>query len=238
MTCDLIIPALNEESNIDPLFDAIDAIPSGVVRNVIIADNGSTDNTPSLAKSRGAIVVHEQKRGYGAACLKAIEWIENQNDPPEIIAFLDADLSDDPAALPDLLAPIISGKAQIVLGSRTKLAEPGSLNTVQRFGGGLACLLISLTAGKRYSDLGPFRAASWQSFKQLKMVDQTWGWTVELQMKAALLKMDIVEIDVPYRCRAHGKSKISGTVRGIISAGTKIITTIIGIWLKRSDYRS
>ena len=233
MTCDIIIPALNEASNIDPLFDAIDAIPDGVVRNVIIADNGSKDKTPKLAKARGAIVVHESKRGYGAACLKAIAWIEDQNDPPEMIAFLDADLSDDPAALPDLLAPIISGKAQIVLGSRTKLAEPGSLNLVQRFGSWLACLLISLLSGKRYTDLGPFRACSWSTFKQLKMADQTWGWTVELQMKAALMKIPIVEVDVPYRCRAFGKSKISGTVRGVVSAGAKIITTIFVIWFKR-----
>ena len=200
---------------------------------MIIADNGSTDDTPSLAEARGAIVVHESKRGYGAACLKAIAWIEDQNDPPEMIAFLDADLSDDPAALPDLLAPIISGKAQIVLGSRTKLAEPGSLNLVQRFGSWLACLLISLTAKKRYTDLGPFRAASWKTFKQLNMVDQTWGWTVELQMKAALMKLAIVEVDVPYRCRAFGKSKISGTVRGVVTAGAKIITTIFVIWSKR-----
>ena len=233
MTCDLIIPALNEEANIDPLFDAIDAIPPGIVRNVIIADNGSTDNTPNLAEARGAIVVHESRRGYGSACLKAISWIEDQNDPPQIIAFLDADLSDDPTALPDLLSPIISGKAQIVLGSRTKLAEPGSLNTVQRFGGWLACTLISLTTGKRYTDLGPFRAANWLTFKKLNMVDQTWGWTVELQMKAALMKLEIIEVDVPYRCRAHGKSKISGTVRGVVRAGAKIITTIFVIWFKR-----
>jgi len=124
MSCDLIIPALNEAANIDPLFDAIDAIPPGVVRNVIIADNGSKDDTPKLAQARGAIVVHEPKRGYGAACLRAIAWIEDQEQPPDMIAFLDADLSDDPASLPDLLAPIISCKAQIVLGSRTKLAEP------------------------------------------------------------------------------------------------------------------
>ena len=233
MSCDLIIPALNEASNIGPLFDAIDAIPPGIVRNVIIADNGSKDETPRLAEARGAIVVHEPRRGYGAACLKAISWIEDQNDPPEMIAFLDADLSDDPAVLPDLLAPIISGKAQIVLGSRTKLAEPGALNFVQRFGGWLACTLISLTTGKRYTDLGPFRAANWLTFKKLNMVDQTWGWTVELQMKAALMKLEIIEVDVPYRCRAHGKSKISGTVRGVVRAGAKIITTIFVIWFKR-----
>ena len=229
MRCDLIIPALNEATNIDNLFDAIRSLPDGLVRHVILADNGSTDGTPEEALARGAVVVHESYRGYGAACLKAIEWIEQQEVPPDVIAFLDADLSDDPAVLPALLQPIGRNEADIVIGSRVKLAEPGALNAAQRWGGRLACTMIAILAGKRYTDLGPFRAVRWTTFQRLAMADRTWGWTVELQMKAALMKIPTIEIDVPYRRRAAGRSKISGTLRGLVAASTKIITTIITI---------
>lgn len=230
MRCDLIIPAVDEAANIDRLFDALEPLRGGVLRHVVLADNGSTDRTPEAAARRGAVVVREPKRGYGAACLKALKWIGDLDEPPEIVAFLDADLSDDPAALPAVLAPIEQGRAELVIGSRVKRAEPGALKLVQRFGNALACLLIRITTGKRYHDLGPLRAVRFDTLQRLEMADRTWGWTVEMQVKAALAGVPTVEVDVPYRRRAHGRSKISGTVRGVVAAGTRIIYTIIALW--------
>jgi glycosyltransferase involved in cell wall biosynthesis len=238
MIVDLIIPALNERENIDALFDALeevraDAGDSVTIRHIVLADNDSTDDTARAAEARGAIVVSEPQRGYGAACLKAIEWIGRQNEAPDVIAFLDADLSDDPGALPALLAPLARGEAEIVIGSRVRLAEPGALTVVQRFGNRLACALIALLTGRRYRDLGPFRAIRWSALQRLAMADRTWGWTVEMQMKAAMVEMPAAEVDVFYRKRREGRSKISGTVRGVIMAGSKIIITIVALRLQR-----
>lgn len=236
--CDVIIPALNEASNIDALFEALEPMRArGMIRHVVLADNGSTDDTPRLAEARGAKVVTEPARGYGGACLKAIEWLKSCDQTPQTIVFLDADLSDDPAALRDLLAPIARGEAEVTIGSRIKRAEPGALNIVQRFGNGLACFLMRVFSGRRYSDLGPFRAVSWETLLRLDMRDRTWGWTVELQMKAALLGIAVVEVDVPYRRRASGRSKVSGSFRGIVTAGMKIIMTIFVLWLQRKRLR-
>ena len=225
--CDLIIPAFNEASNAEPLFDALEPLRESLLRHVILADNGSTDATPDIAERRGAVVVRERQRGYGAACLKAIEWLAGLEAPPDIVAFLDADLSDDPEALAQVIKPIQEGRADLVIGSRVRLADPGALNVVQRFGNRLACFLMRLTTGRRYRDLGPMRAVRWSVLGRLAMTDRTWGWTVEMQAKAALAGVPTVEIDVPYRRRAHGRSKISGTVRGVVRAGAKIIVTIL-----------
>lgn len=236
LSCDLIIPAYNELENIEALFDELDSLSeAGVIRHIILTDNNSTDGTADAAKIRGAIVVHEPKRGYGAACLKALEWIKDQGQPNEggVIVFLDADLSDDASALPRLLAPIESGAADITIGCRVKHAEPGALNFVQRFGNSLACHLMWVLGGRHYHDLGPFRAIRSETLAKLNMADRTWGWTVEMQMKAALLDIAVTEVDVPYRCRRHGRSKISGTIRGVIGAGTKIITTIFALWWRK-----
>ena len=235
--CDLIIPALNERDNIDALFAALAPVRHHV-RHVILADNGSTDGTPDAAAAHGAVITTEPRRGYGSACLRALAWIDEQDAPPDAIAFLDADLSDDPAALPELLAPIRDGEADITIGSRVARAAPGALNLVQRFGNALACTMMWVLTGRRYSDLGPFRAVHPDALQRLQMKDPTWGWTVELQMKAAMLGLRVVELDVPYRQRHSGRSKISGTLRGIVTAGTKIIVTILAMRLAgapRSD---
>lgn len=240
VACDLIIPAFNEETNITALFDALDALRAshpGLVRHIVVADNDSADATPKLAAERGAVVVHEPQRGYGAACLKAMAWIDELTDPPDFVAYLDADLSDDPALLPNLLEPINSGEAEIVIGCRQRLAEPGALNHVQRFGNMLACSMMRLFSGRRYHDLGPFRVVKWATLTRLAMADRTWGWTVEMQMKAAILEIPVVEVDVPYRRRHSGKSKISGTVRGVIKAGAKIFSTIFALWWRRKRIR-
>ncbi len=237
MRCDLIIPALDEAANIELLFDALEPLRGGVLRHVVLADNGSTDETTDAAARRGAVVVREPKRGYGAACLKALQWIGDLDEPPEIVAFLDADLSDDPAALPDVLEPIEQGRAELVIGSRVKRAEPGALNIVQRFGNALACLLIRITTGRRYHDLGPLRAVRFDTLSRLDMADRSWGWTVEMQVKAALAGIPSVEVDVPYRRRAHGRSKISGTVGVVVADGTRIIYTIVVLWWRHRRRR-
>jgi len=203
-----------------------------------MADNGSTDGTPEAAAARGAVVVHEPRRGYGAACLKAMAWIAAQDEPPTVVAFLDADLADDPSALSRLLDPLDRGEAEITIGSRRRLAEPGALNAVQRFGNGLACAMMRLLTGRWYHDLGPFRAITWDALRRLAMADRTWGWTVEMQMKAAITGASVLEVDVPYRRRHSGRSKISGTLRGVVTAGAKIITTILTLWWRRRVIRN
>ena len=255
LTCDLVIPARNEQANIGPLFDALDALApekgvgslfpqakKGVgslfLRRIVLADNGSTDDTADAARQRGAAVVHEPRPGYGAACLRALQWIGQQDEPPDVVAFLDADLADDPAALPALLRPIARGEAEIVIGSRARRAEPGALNVAQRFGNRLACVLMAVLTGRRYRDLGPFRAVSRPALQRLGMADRTWGWTVEMQMKAAILNIPTIEVDVPYRRRRAGKSKISGTVRGVAAAGSKIVLTILALWWRRRAIRA
>jgi len=183
-------------------------------------------------------VVREPRRGYGATCLAALNWIASNDDgPSDAIAFVDADLSDDPAALTRVLEPIASGEADICIGSRVRLAQPGSLNVVQRFGNWLACRMMHILGGVKYNDLGPMRAVRWSTLETLQMADQTWGWMVEMQMKAALLQIPITEVDVPYRRRHSGRSKISGTVRGVVTAGTKIMTTIVTLWCRRETVR-
>ncbi len=228
-TIDLIVPARNEETNIVPM---LDALPTGFFRHIIVADNGSTDQTAHLAKQHGATVVHEPQPGYGAACQAGLTWIAQlgPDHAPTAVAFLDADLADDPAELPRLCKPITTGQADMTIGTRINLAQPGALDPHQKFGNWLACKLIALATGKRYKDLGPMRALSWHTIKKLSMKDRTWGWTVEMQFKAARQKLRVVEMDVPYRKRRSGKSKISGSLIGSAKAGTKIISTIFTLW--------
>ncbi len=232
---DLIIPARNEQSNIPALFEQI---PTTLFRHIILADNGSSDRTADLARDRGAIIVHESQPGYGAACLAALKWIADQGhaSAPAAVAFLDADLSDDPSQLPKLCEPILENRADLVIGTRARLADPGALDPHQRFGNWLACKLIALTTRKRYRDLGPMRIINYQSLQQLNMQDRTWGWTVEMQFKAARQNMNVVEIDVRYRKRRSGKSKISGSLIGSAKAGFKIIGTILTLaWVNRNQ---
>ena len=220
---DIIIPAFNEEKAIG---DVLRDIPNRLVREVIVCDNNSTDRTAEVARAHGATVVHQPLRGYGNACLKGLEHLAAQEVRPHIIVFLDGDHSDHPQQLPDLLGPIVEQGADMVIGSRVLgRAEQGALMPQQRFGNWLATLLIRMLYGVRYTDLGPFRAIRYDALLRLGMEDRNYGWTVEMQVKAAKAGLIAVEVPVNYRVRI-GQSKVSGTVRGTIGAGYKILLTV------------
>lgn len=223
--CIVIIPAMNEAKAIGKV---LDALPKECVQMVVVVDNGSTDNTGEVAQAHGAHVVRENRPGYGQACLTGIATVEAlpEAEKPEIIAFIDGDFSDLPSELPLLLEPIQSGRADMVIGSRVLgNCERGSLTPAQVFGNWLSTRLVRWLYNVTYTDLGPFRTIRLTSLRQLKMQDTNYGWTVEMQIKAAKLGLKTCEIPVTYRKRI-GKSKISGTIKGTILAGTKILWKI------------
>ncbi|WP_120501156.1 glycosyltransferase family 2 protein [Roseovarius sp. EL26] len=216
----VVIPALNEE---DALPKVLADIPNWVDQ-VIVADNGSTDQTVKVAHAAGADIAFAPKQGYGAACLAGIATTA----PCDIIVFVDGDYSDYPDQMDRLVVPIIEGRAQLVIGSR-RLGNcaAGAMTLPQRFGNRLACFLIKQIWGVTYSDLGPFRAIKYSTLEHLKMQDQAFGWTVEMQLKAILHQIKTHEVPVDYRARLTGRSKISGTVKGVVLAGTTIIGAIL-----------
>ena len=211
----ILIPALNEA---EPLPLVLAAIPPG--HRVLLCDNGSTDGTPDLARAAGIEVVSEPRRGYGSAVLRGIA--ELRKDPPRFVVIWDGDASVDPHDLDTLLRPLREGWADLVLGDRTDLADPGALTPQQRWGNWLATLLIARHTGHKFADMGPFRAIRWEALVALGMSDPTWGWNVEMQMKAAKGGMRVVELPVHCRVRV-GKSKISGSLRGTVRAGARIV---------------
>lgn len=217
MRVDVVIPALNEEAAL-PL--VLGDIPRDLVRRVVVADNGSTDRTAEVARAHDAEVVHQPERGYGAACLAALQHL--RADPPDVVVFLDGDHADDATQLGLLLAPLLRGEADLVLGSRVAGATHGALTPQQRVGNRVACVALRTLYGARYTDLGPFRAIRWDALEQLNMVDRNYGWTVEMQIKAAQRGLRHVEVPVRYRPRV-GTSKVSGTVRGTLGASYKIL---------------
>ena len=220
---DVIIPAFNEE---DSIAKVIQDIPKSITRDIIICNNGSQDRTKEEAMSNGAIVVDEPIAGYGRACLKGIEYIKTKTVKPDIVVFLDGDYSDYPDEMSDLISPIINREADLVIGSRALGdLEPGAMTPQQVFGNWLATNLIKLIYKVQFTDLGPFRAISWDKLLSINMVDKDYGWTVEMQVKAAKHGLKAVEVPVNYRKRI-GHSKISGTIKGTILAGHKILWTI------------
>jgi len=223
---DVIIPAFNEEKSIAKVIGDIPAL----VRHVVVANNNSTDRTAEVATAAGAQVVFEAQKGYGKACLTAMDWIKQQGVQPDILVFLDGDYSDYPQELELLIAPITAGKADLVLGSRAMgEREVGSMTFPQVFGNALATTLMRWMYGAKFSDLGPFRAIHWGKLLDLGMVDQNFGWTIEMQIKAHQAGLKHCELPVRYRKRI-GVSKVSGTVKGVIGAGYKIIFTIFKYW--------
>lgn len=220
----VVIPAWNEADNIGLV---VRNIPVKWCDEVVVVDNHSTDETAERAEAAGATVLHQPERGYGAACLKGIEYIFEHHPQTEIIAFLDGDFADTPAELPQVLAPILAGQADLVIGSRALgKREKGSMTVPQRFGNWLATRLLKLFYGVRFTDLGPFRAIKTSSLILLNMRDRNFGWTVEMQIKAAKNRIRCAEVPVSYQRRHFGNSKVSGTLRGTIMAGYKILYTI------------
>ncbi len=223
MVVDVIIPVLNEEKSIAKV---IAEIPQDLVRHVIVCDNGSSDQTARVAADAGAVVVSEPRKGYGNACLKGMEWIAGQDSAPDAVAFLDGDYSDYPEELRVLLDGLTRGNADLVLGARTLgIREKGSLTPQQVFGNWLATNLIHLIYGVRFYDLGPFRVIRYTALLQMNMKDRNYGWTVEMQAKAAKMGLRTLELPVRYRKRV-GTSKVSGTIKGSVLAGIKILWTI------------
>ncbi|MDQ3534987.1 MAG: glycosyltransferase family 2 protein [Bacteroidota bacterium] len=219
----VIIPAFNEENAIGKV---INAIPGDLASEVIVVNNASTDNTAIIAKSAGATVLVESQKGYGRACLKGINYLKGLDKKIDIVVFIDADFSDYPEEMKLLVEPILNQNADMVIGSRAlgKRAA-GSMTFPQVFGNWLATRLLKVLYKVSYTDLGPFRAIKFDKLLLLNMQDKTYGWTVEMQLKAAKLGLKTWEVPVTYRKRV-GISKISGTVKGTIMAGYKILWTI------------
>ena len=220
---DVIIPVYNEERSIGLV---VGDIPKDSVNEIVVVNNLSTDNSAEVAKNAGATVIDQDQRGYGNACLKGIEYINSKSDKPDIVVFLDGDYSDHPEELPLLLKPIIEENFDFVIGSRAAGSqEKGAMLPQAVFGNLLATFLIRLFYGYRFTDLGPFRAIKYDSLISLGMEDKTFGWTVEMQVKALKKGLKCTEVPVSYRKRI-GVSKITGTLTGTVKAGYKIIWTI------------
>ena len=227
----VIIPAFNEASSIGKV---LADIPSEV-NEVIVVNNGSTDDTAAVASKGNATVLHEDRKGYGYACLKGMQYLATKNEKPSIVVFLDGDYSDYPEELSKIVAPILNENVDMVIGARVKeLRESGSMTFPQIFGNWLATSLMWLFFGSKFTDLGPFRAIKYNKLLALNMEDKTYGWTVEMQLKALKKKYIYRELPVKYRNRI-GVSKVSGTVKGAIFAGVKILTWIFKYTFKNDS---
>lgn len=226
----LIIPALNEEPVIA---ETLRAIPPGVFARVIVADNGSADRTAEIARACGATVVVEPERGYGAACLRALAAL-----PPDVdvVAFLQADLSEDPSEAPLLLTPIARGEVDLVLGSRVlRRADRGALLPHQVFGNWVATSLIRVLYGYHYTDLCAYRAIRRDALERLRMQGRNYGWTVEMQVRALQQGLRILEVPISYRKRAAGVNKVSGNLKASVHAGWVILRTVWRLWRRDSN---
>lgn len=219
----VLIPAYNESTSIGKV---IRDIPKHLVKEIIVINNGSSDETSVVAENEGATVISEHRKGYGYACLKGIEYLKFPAANDDIIVFLDGDYSDFPQEMELLIKPVIENKSDLVIGSRVLgKRESGAMLPQQIFGNWLATKLIKLFYKVHFTDLGPFRAIRWSALNQINMQDKTFGWTVEMQVKAAKLNFRCTEVAVSYRKRI-GVSKVSGTIKGTILAGYKILFTI------------
>lgn len=223
MIIDVIIPAYNEQ---DAVGKVIRALPENMLREIVVVNNNSSDATTTNATAAGATVLQETRQGYGFACLKGIGYLKAKATPPDIVLFIDADFSDQPREAALILEPIINGRADMVIGSRAAgNKEKGSMTIPQVFGTWLATTLLRIIYKASFTDLGPFRAIKFCKLLALNMQDTTFGWTVEMQLKATQQKLVCEEVPVTYRKRV-GVSKISGTVKGTLMAGYKILYTI------------
>ena len=228
-TIKVIIPAFNEEKSIAKV---IAEIPD-FVEEIVVVNNNSTDQTAQVATKAGASVLTEKSKGYGYACLKGIDYLSQKDKTPDILVFLDGDFSDFPQELTKVIQPIIDGSVDFVVGARVKeLRASGSLTPQQVFGNWLACFLMKILYQSSFTDLGPFRAIRWEALENIKMSDKTYGWTIEMQLKVLRQKISYQEVPVSYKKRI-GVSKVSGTVKGTIFAGVKIIGWIFKHYLSK-----
>ena len=229
MNVSVIIPALNEE---EPISNVVrECLATKIPNEIIVVDNGSDDRTAECARDAGGRVVGEPRHGYGRACLAGIRALSPEC---EIIVFLDGDGSDCPEFMKQLVDPIAAGNCDFVIGSRSRgQREPGSMNFQQIFAGRLAGWLMSILYGVRYTDMCPFRAIKRDALEKLSMKEETYGWNLEMQMKAARAHLRILEVPVNHRCRSGGVSKVSGTIRGTFVAGARIIATFVRIALAK-----
>lgn len=228
-TIKVIIPAFNEEKSIAKV---IADIPD-FVEEIVVVNNNSTDQTALVAAKAGATVLTEKSKGYGYACLKGIDYLSQKDKTPDILVFLDGDFSDFPQELTKVIQPIKNNNADFVVGARVKeLRESGSLTPQQVFGNWLACFLMKILYKSSFTDLGPFRAIRWSTLEKLQMSDKTYGWTIEMQLKVLRQKIAYQEVPVSYKKRI-GVSKVSGTVKGTIFAGMKIMGWIFKHYLSK-----
>jgi glycosyltransferase involved in cell wall biosynthesis len=225
----VIIPAYNEELSIAKV---IQEIP-GFVQEIIVVSNGSTDKTEQVAKNAGATVLQENRKGYGYACLQGLDYVSQQTPIPDIVVFLDGDYSDYPGKMGEIVTPILENDLDFVVGARVKeWREEGAMTFPQLFGNALATTLMKIIFRSRFTDLGPFRAIKYNKLLELEMEDKTYGWTVEMQLKVLRKKFLYTEVPVPYRNRI-GVSKVSGTIKGAIFAGYKILSWIFKYSIKK-----
>ena len=226
----VIIPTLNEEEPIAGVVQAVAA--QEIAHEIIVVDNGSNDDTARRARDAGARVVVEPRRGYGRACMAGVRALSARCD---VVVFLDGDGSDCPEFLDELVDPVMAGTHDFVIGSRTRgKREPGSMNFQQIFSGRIAGLITRFLYGVRYTDMCPFRAMRRDALERLSMKEKTYGWNLEMQMRAARAGLRILEVPVNHRCRTGGQSKVSGTVRGTFVAGARIIATLLRIAFERN----
>ncbi len=228
----MVIPAFDEAGAIGTVVRGFAAIQDDrgerVLDEIVVADNNSTDRTAEVARGAGATVVFEARPGYGSACLAALDHLrKREGGPPFAVVFADGDGSNDPADLRALVAPILDQSVELVIGARPRRADAGSLTVPQRFGNVLATRLLKRWFQMHFTDLGPFRAITWDALERIDMQDPDYGWTVEMQVKAAKASLRVREVDVANHPRIAGKSKVSGTLEGVVGAGTKIIGTIV-----------
>ena len=220
----VVIPALDEE---EPIADVVRTIPRDAADEILVVDNGSTDQTAERARAEGARVVHEPRRGYGRACRAGVRAVSPQS---AVLVFLDGDGSDCPELMPRLLAPIAAGTHDFVIGSRTRgKREAGSMSWSQLLAGRAAGLILGILYGVWFTDMCPFRAIRRDALEKLGMREETYGWNLEMQIRAARARLRILEVPVDHRRRSGGKSKVSGTVTGTIRAGTRILFTLLRV---------
>jgi glycosyltransferase involved in cell wall biosynthesis len=228
----VIIPALNEEEPIATVVRA--CLTTGLPGEVIVVNNGSNDRTSERAQAAGARVISEPTPGYGRACAAGIRALSLPQSRDDVVVFLDGDGSDCPEFMPQLVEPILRGEQDFMIGSRTRgKREPGSMNFQQVFAGRVAGWLLRLLYGVRYTDMCPFRAIRRSALDDLGMKETTYGWNLEMQMRAARARLRILEVPVNHRCRTGGESKVSGTLRGTFVAGIRIVSTLFRVAMER-----